>query len=81
MYFVTFYNKYLQNLKYNVKQACIFHLILVAIPSSLTLSIKWMVFFYLMDEKNVKKQCMAIIYYKQKLRVFDRDATQKKVFL
>ena len=29
-----------QNLKYNVKQACIFNLILVGIPSSLILSVK-----------------------------------------
>ena len=29
-----------ENLKYNVKQACIFNLILVGIPSSLTLSVK-----------------------------------------
>ena len=56
-----------------------FHLILIAIPSSLILFIKGMGFFYLMDEKkNVKKQCMAIIYFKQKLRVFDSDATKKK---
>ena len=31
--------KYLENLKYNVKQECIFHLILLGIPSSLILSI------------------------------------------
>ena len=29
-----------QNLKYNIKQACIFRLILVDIPSNLTLSVK-----------------------------------------
>ena len=31
---------YLQNLKYNVNRGCIFHLILVGIPSTLILSIK-----------------------------------------
>ena len=38
-----------QNLKYNVKQACIFNLILVDIPSSLILSVKnrWRQGFYL----------------------------------
>ena len=39
-YLIHFYKKYLQNLKYNVKRACIFHLILVGIPSSLILSVK-----------------------------------------
>ena len=37
---ITFYKKYLQNLKYNVKQACIFHLILSGITSNLLLSVK-----------------------------------------
>ena len=32
--------KYLQNLKYNIKRGCIFHLILVGIPFVLILSIK-----------------------------------------
>ena len=36
----NFYKKYLENLKCNVKQACIFHLILLGIPSSLILSVK-----------------------------------------
>ena len=31
MYLTNFYKKYLQNLKYNVKRLCIFHLILVGI--------------------------------------------------
>ena len=35
-----FYKKYPQNLKYNVKRAYIFHLILVGIPSSMILSVK-----------------------------------------
>ena len=34
-----FYKKYLQNLKYNVKQTCIFYLILLGIPSSLILPV------------------------------------------
>ena len=37
---ITFHKKYLQNLKYNVEQMCIFHLILLGIPSNLILSIK-----------------------------------------
>ena len=32
--------KYFQNLKYSVNRGCIFHLILVGIPSTLILSIK-----------------------------------------
>ena len=32
--------KYLQNLKYNAKRMCIFHLFLVGIPSILILSVK-----------------------------------------
>ena len=40
-YLITFYQKqYLQNLKYNVKRACIFHLILLGIQSSLILSVQ-----------------------------------------
>ena len=31
---ILFYKKYLQNLKYNVKQTCIFYLILLGIPSA-----------------------------------------------
>ena len=31
-YLVNFYRKYLQNLKYNVEQTYIFHLILIGIP-------------------------------------------------
>ena len=31
--------KYLENLKYNVKQACIFNLILIGVPSNLTLTV------------------------------------------
>ena len=38
--FINFNKKYLQNLKYNVKRACIFHLILLGIPSSLIFSVK-----------------------------------------
>ena len=33
----NFSQKYLENLKYNVKQACIFSLILIRIPSNLML--------------------------------------------
>ena len=40
MHHVTFYKKYLQNWRYNAKLACIFHLILLGIPSSLILYIK-----------------------------------------
>ena len=32
--------KYLQNLKYNAKSVCIFHLFLVGIPSILIMSVK-----------------------------------------
>ena len=35
-----FYRKYHQNLKYNVKQMCIFHLILIGIPFILIYSFK-----------------------------------------
>ena len=34
------FGKYLQNVKYNVKQVCVFHLILVGISSSLILPVK-----------------------------------------
>ena len=37
MNLANFYKKYLQNLKYNVKKVCIFHLILVGIVSILIL--------------------------------------------
>ena len=37
-YLVTFYKKYLQNIKYNEKQAWHFSIILFGIPSSLILS-------------------------------------------
>ena len=40
MYLTNFYKKYLQNLKYSVKRACIFLLILVGILSILILSFK-----------------------------------------
>ena len=40
LYLTNFYKKYLQNLKYNAKKACIFHLILVCVLSILILSIK-----------------------------------------
>ena len=39
-YLTNFYKKYLQNLKYNVKRGCIFHLMLVCFPSILILSVK-----------------------------------------
>ena len=50
--FIDFNKEYLQNLKYNVKRACIFHLILLGIPSSLILSVKSSGFavFYLTDK-------------------------------
>ena len=40
LHLVTSYKKYIQNLKYKVKQMCIFYLILLGIPSSLMLSAK-----------------------------------------
>ena len=40
VYLTNFYKRYLQNLKCSVKSACIFHLILVGIASSLIFSIK-----------------------------------------
>ena len=40
LHLTNFYKKYLQNLKYNVERASIFHLILVGILSILTLSVK-----------------------------------------
>ena len=43
-------NTYLQNLKYSMKGACIFQLILVGILSILILSIKNRVFFGLTDK-------------------------------
>ena len=39
-YLTILCKKYLQNLKYNVNRECIFHLILVGIPSTLILFIK-----------------------------------------
>ena len=39
-YLTILCKNYLQNLKYNVNRGCIFHLILVGIPSTLILSIK-----------------------------------------
>ena len=38
--FTKFYKKYLQNLKYNVKASCIFHLVLIGVLSILILSVK-----------------------------------------
>ena len=40
LYVTSFYNMYVQNLKYNIKGACMFHLILVGILSILILSVK-----------------------------------------
>ena len=37
---MNIYKKYLQNIKYNVKRVCIFHLILFGTPSSSILSVK-----------------------------------------
>ena len=50
--FIDFNKEYLQNLKYNVKRACIFHLILLGIPSSLIFPVKSSGFavFYLTDK-------------------------------
>ena len=40
VYLTNFYKMYVQNLKYNIKRTCIFHLTLVCIPSFLIMSIK-----------------------------------------
>ena len=40
LYVTSFYNMYVQNLKYNIKGACMFHLILVGILYILILSVK-----------------------------------------
>ena len=40
LYLTSFYKMYVQNLKYNIKEACMFHLILVGILSILILSVK-----------------------------------------
>ena len=40
LYVTSFYNMSVQNLKYNIKGACMFHLILVGILSLLILSVK-----------------------------------------
>ena len=40
LYFTNFYKNYFQNLKYNVKKECIFHLLVVGILSILILSVK-----------------------------------------
>ena len=48
--YIHFFKKYLQNLKHNVKRACIFHLILVGIVSSL--SIKNGAGFFLPNRQN-----------------------------
>ena len=39
-YLTVLCKKYFQNLKYSVNRGCMFHLILVGIPSTLILSIK-----------------------------------------
>ena len=41
LYLKTFYKKYPQNLRYNVKRAYVFNLILVGIPSSGWYSIQY----------------------------------------
>ena len=46
-YLTNFYKTYFQNLKYNVKRTCIFHLILVGILSILIMFVK--------KKKSVKK--------------------------
>ena len=51
-------------MKYNVKQACIFHIILIGIPSSLILSVRKQGVGVLLDrKKSVKsdKGCLLII--------------------
>ena len=56
VYYNTVYKKNLQNVKCNVKQRCIFHLILVGVPSSLILWRRrcgWRV-FYLLEKFCVK---------------------------
>ena len=62
-------NKYLQNVKYNVKRACIFYLILVGIPSSLPLSIKYRGWksFYLTDQffKHGESYLFKVSYKKK----------------
>ena len=40
LYVTSFYNMYVQNLKYSIKGACMFHLILVGVLSILILSVK-----------------------------------------
>ena len=40
LYLTSFYKMYVQNLKYNIKGACMFHLILVGILSIFILSVK-----------------------------------------
>ena len=40
LYLTSLYKMYVQNLKYNIKGACMFHLILVGILSILILSVK-----------------------------------------
>ena len=40
LYLTNFYKMYVQNLKYNIKGPCMFHLILVGILSILILSVK-----------------------------------------
>ena len=59
--FINF-NKYLQNLKYNVKRARIFHLILLGIPSSLILSVKssGSAFYYLTKSTEHDKSNLSM---------------------
>ena len=48
LHLVTFYRKYLQNMKYTATQACIFHLILLDIPSNLNKGVG----FFLLNRQN-----------------------------
>ena len=73
-----FCKKYLQNLKWNVKRACIFHLIMLGIPSILILSVKkkGMGEGGLLNEKNLLSVIKAICW--QSLTRSARDAPEGK---
>ena len=78
MYLTNFYKKYPQNLKYNVKRACIFHLILVGILSILMiLSVKntgWFFFAYHHRTKSVKRDDSCLSTVPKQLRKQDDGA-------
>ena len=78
VYLTNFYKKYFQNLKYNVKRACIFHLILVGVLSIfMILSVKNMgcgFFAHRHRAKSVKHDISCLLTVPKQLRKQDDGA-------